>query len=89
MISGMQDVKLKEHLDLNTSKLTDYKLVKDEIREYLMAKKQWVSVIGQSSSQKQDYDAMEVGALHPGATCTLSLSARAYPGGCLMDLYAA
>lgn len=46
VIAGMCELKLKEHLEINTAKLDSYSKVKDEIKEYLTAKKKWTSVIG-------------------------------------------
>ena len=60
----MEDQKLKDHLELNTSKLDTYSKVKSEIREYLTAKKKWTPVIGgDHTKQKKDDDAMDLDAL--------------------------
>ena len=59
VIAGMVQVQLKEHLEINTAKLDTYAKVKDEIKEYLTAKKKWSSVIGADSSADMDLDALQ------------------------------
>ena len=61
--SSIVNAKIREHMVLNTSRLPDYKSVREEVVKIVQAQKRWTTIDGEPTAEPMEVDALGKGQI--------------------------